>query len=189
MVMEKKTSISLTVTIKKQTVIQAKEQCKYNNVNGTQSTIYCSDDCCSSVASSADTACCSSISWSSLAIPFFIVAGICFLVICFIYCRPLWKVCLCGHRCPFGNRTQVNSSISATANDNPTHVMNNDDLPDYETIVKDSSMKETTPPPYNFVASHPNDFGIEARIPSAPPRYYSRHNSVVTVHTNIPIES
>ncbi|CAF1119751.1 unnamed protein product [Rotaria sordida] len=169
--------------------IQAREQCSYYKVNQTLATIQCSDDCCSFIATSAETACCSSISWSSLAIPFFIVASICFLVICFIYCRPLWKLCLCGYKCPCGNRTQVNSSTSATLNNNPIHVMTNEGLPDYETIIKDSTMKEITPPPYNFVASHPNDFGIEARVPSAPPRYLSRPNSAVMGISNTPIES
>ncbi len=54
--------------------------------------------------------------------------------------------------------------------------MNNADLPDYEAIIKD-----TTPPPYNFVTTHPTDFGIEARVPSAPPQYRSRTNSVAVV--------
>jgi hypothetical protein len=65
--------------------------------------------------------------------------------------------------------------------------MNNDDLPDYETIIKESSMKDITPPPYNFVTAHPNDFNIEARVPSAPPQYYSRRSSLATPHT--PVET
>lgn len=52
--------------------------------------------------------------------------------------------------------------------------MNNRDLPDYETVIKDA-----TPPPYNFVTSHPTDFGIDTRVPSAPPQYRSRSNSIV----------
>jgi hypothetical protein len=39
-------------------------------------------------------------------------------------------------------------------------------------------MKDLTPPPYNFVATHPNDFGIDPRIPSAPPQYNSRRSSL-----------
>jgi hypothetical protein len=73
-------------------------------------------------------------------------------------------------------------------NNNPVYVMNNDDLPDYETIIKDSSMKEITPPPYNFVAAHPNDFGIGARIPSAPPQYNSRRSSLATTNPMAPVE-
>ncbi len=59
--------------------------------------------------------------------------------------------------------------------------MNNRGLPDYETVVKDSRTKDLTPPPYNFVASHPTDFGIDTRVPSAPPQYRSRCNSIATV--------
>jgi hypothetical protein len=65
--------------------------------------------------------------------------------------------------------------------------MDNDDLPDYETTIKDSSAKDITPPPYNFVATHPNDFGIDAPIPSAPPQYYSRRSSLATTHLDVPV--
>jgi hypothetical protein len=66
-------------------------------------------------------------------------------------------------------------------NENPTFIVNNGDLPDYETVIKDSRRKDITPPPYNFVAAHPIDFGIESRVPSAPPQYRSRNNSVAVV--------
>ncbi|CAF4848867.1 unnamed protein product [Rotaria socialis] len=156
---------------------QASSQCYVYNGTSTTVAIYCSDTCCSAVAASAATACCSSISWSALAIPFFIVAGICFCAVCLIYCRPMLKICLCGYKCPCGNRTQVRSSSATSPYAHSTHVINNDGLPDYETITKDLPMKDLTPPPYNFVASHPNDFGIEVGVPSAPPKYYSRPNS------------
>ena len=59
--------------------------------------------------------------------------------------------------------------------------MNNRDLPDYETVIKDSRTKDITPPPYNFVTTHPSDFGIESRVPSAPPQYRSRSNSEAVI--------
>lgn len=59
--------------------------------------------------------------------------------------------------------------------------MNNGDLPDYDTVIKDTRPKEMTPPPYNFVTTHPADFGIEARVPSAPPQYRSRNSSVAVI--------
>lgn len=62
--------------------------------------------------------------------------------------------------------------------------MNNGDLPDYETVVKDS-----TPPPYNFVTAHPTDFNVETRVPSAPPQYRTRCNSTATVQSIAPVES
>jgi hypothetical protein len=140
---------------------------------------------------------------SSRAIPFFVVAGVCILAICLIYCRPLWKVCLCGYKWPFGSRARgiyfflffkrnsieysVNSPDSTPPNNNPVYA-NNDDLPDYDTIVKDSAMKDPTPPPYTFVAAHPNDFGIEARITSAPPQYHSRRSSLATTDPATPVE-
>lgn len=65
--------------------------------------------------------------------------------------------------------------------DNPIYVMNNGDLPDYATVIKDPQPKEITPPPYNFVTTHPTDFGIEARVLSAPPQYRSRNNSVAVI--------
>ncbi len=48
-------------------------------------------------------------------------------------------------------------------------------------MIKDSRRKDITPPPYNFVAAHPSDFGIETRVPSAPPQYRSRSNSTAVV--------
>lgn len=47
-------------------------------------------------------------------------------------------------------------------------------------------MKDTTPPPYTFVTTHPNDFGIESRIPSAPPQYHSRRSSLMSTTNNNP---
>ena len=70
--------------------------------------------------------------------------------------------------------------------DNPAYNSNNGDLPDYETICKDPRPKDPTPPPYNFVAAHPTDFGIEPRVPSAPPQYRSRSNSFFTLGPNNP---
>ncbi len=67
--------------------------------------------------------------------------------------------------------------------------MNNGDLPDYEAVVKDSRTKDMTPPPYNFVAAHPTDFGIDTRVPSAPPQYRSRYNSVATIGPLAAVES
>jgi len=45
------------------------------------------------------------------AIPFFVVIGVCLIGICIVYCRPLWKMCLCGHRCPFGNSARGSQPI------------------------------------------------------------------------------
>ena len=115
------------------------------------------------------------------AVSFFVVAGVCILAICLIYCRPLLRSCLCGHKCPCGHRSRGNlgaawplclaptngiASISvtsanpaATANDNPVYVLNNEGLPDYETISKDpNGPKDTVLPSYAFVAEHPTDF-------------------------------
>ena len=71
---------------------------------------------------------------------------------------------------------------------NHVYHINNDDLPDYETISKDSQRKEVTPPPYTFVTTHPTDFGLESRVPSAPPQYRSRANSAV-VSPITPVQS
>ncbi len=81
----------------------------------------------------------------------------------------------------------VSTPRSVPPNNNPVYVLNNDDLPDYETTIKDSSMKDLTPPPYNFVTTHPNDFGIDARVPSAPPQYNSRRSSLATNYLDAPI--
>lgn len=80
----------------------------------------------------------------------------------------------------------VGSPQATSVNENPAFVVNNDDLPDYETISKESNRKDPTPPPYNFVTTHPNDFGITARVPSAPPVYSSRRNSSATVNSEDP---
>lgn len=79
----------------------------------------------------------------------------------------------------------VESSNTTGANDYPVHIINNEGLPDYETIVKDTTVKDLTPPPYNFVTSHPNDFGIEQAAPNAPPQYTSRPNSAAVNVPNI----
>jgi len=76
------------------------------------------------------------------------------------------------------DKFSVTSANDTIAHDNPIVIMNNRDLPDYETIIKDSRVKDSTPPPYNFVTTHPTDFGIETRVPSAPPQYRSRSNSI-----------
>lgn len=78
----------------------------------------------------------------------------------------------------------VSSPRPATVNENPVFVVNNDDLPDYETISKEPRLKDPTPPPYNFVTTHPNEFGIESRVPSAPPVYSSRRNSSAIIDTD-----
>ena len=80
----------------------------------------------------------------------------------------------------------VGSPQPTSVNENPAFVVNNDDLPDYETISKEPNQKDHTPPPYNFVTTHPNDFGITARVPSAPPLYSSRRNSSATVNSENP---
>jgi hypothetical protein len=67
--------------------------------------------------------------------------------------------------------------------------VNNDDLPDYETITKDARVKDIIPPSYNFVAAHPTDFGIDAQAPSAPPEYYSRRNSTSTIGPTTAVQS
>lgn len=134
------------------------------------------------------------------AVPIFIVSSVCLLIICLMYFRPLLKVCLCGRKCPCGNRSRgktfrliffhtnffidmklVGTPSRPSVHDNPIYVMNNRDLPDYETVIKDPPAKDVTPPPYNFVATHPNDFGIEGRVTSAPPQYRSRNNSVAVI--------
>ena len=65
----------------------------------------------------------------------------------------------------------------------------NNDLPDYETITKETRAKEMIPPSYNFVAAHPTDFGIDTPIPSAPPEYRSRRNSTSTIGPTTAVES
>ncbi|UJR15643.1 hypothetical protein I4U23_002579 [Adineta vaga] len=138
---------------------------------------------------SPDTACCSSVSWGSIAIPFFVITGVCILAVCFIYCRPLWKTCLCGHKCPCSNRHRVTTPTSAPTHTNPVYILDNDDLPDYDTIIKDTAVKDGIPPPYNFVTTHPNDFGIGPRVPSAPPQYHSRRSSLAAPQPTAPDES
>ena len=137
------------------------------------------------------------------AIPFFIIAAICILGICVLYCRPVWRGCLFGNRCPCENRTRsmkhflslrfsskkiflVISARPVPPQTNPVFVLHNDDLPDYETITKDTPVKDFTPPPYNFVATHPTDFGIDTRVPSAPPQYSSRRTSVSSSTRDVP---
>ena len=75
----------------------------------------------------------------------------------------------------------VGTPSRPSVHDNPIYVMNNGDLPAYEAVIKAPRPKEMTPPPYNFVTTHPADFGIESRVPSAPPQYRSRNNSVAVV--------
>ena len=144
------------------------------------------------------------------AVPIFVIGGICLLAVCLAYSRPVWKLCLCGCRCPCGHRsrgsflwiclnllwygwfrwTLVSSSdIHQAGTDNPPTAMNNTDLPAYETISKAISTKDITPPPYTFVAAHPSDFGLEARVPSAPPQYRSRDHSAASVRSPVPVDS
>ncbi|CAF0773174.1 unnamed protein product [Adineta steineri] len=153
-----------------------------HDLNHTDST-NCSDSCCTGISLSPDTACCSTTSWSTLVIPIFVVTGVCLFAVCLIYFRPLCKQCLCRCKCPCGNRTRVTSSPPNTASilAAPVYHINNDDLPDYETISKNPRPKDITPPPYNFVAAHPTDFGIEMSVLNAPPQYRSRCSSVATV--------
>lgn len=61
------------------------------------------------------------------------------------------------------------------------------DLPDYETVTKEPLEKDSKPPPYNFVTSHSNDFGLDINIPNAPPQYRSRSNTEVTATPNAPV--
>lgn len=82
----------------------------------------------------------------------------------------------------------VASPRATAVNENPAFVVNNDDLPDYATISKESVQKDPTPPPYNFVTTHPNDFGITSRVPSAPPLYSSRRNSAAIVNFENPTQ-
>jgi len=65
-------------------------------------------------------------------------------------------------------------------------VLNNDDLPDYETITKDTPMKDATPPPYNFFSTPSH---ADSSAPTAPPQYSSRPGSTIslqrpTTHTD-----
>lgn len=131
------------------------------------------------------------------AVPIFIVSSVCLLIICLMYFRPLLKICLCGRKCPCSNRSRgkkysldmfsfIDMSLVGTpsrpsVHDNPMYVMNNGDLPDYNTVIKDTRPKDMTPPPYTFVTTHPNDFGIGERVTSAPPQYRSRNNSVAVI--------
>jgi hypothetical protein len=81
----------------------------------------------------------------------------------------------------------VTTPRSGPSHINPVFVLNNDGLPDYETTTKSSYMKDVTPPPYNFVTTHPNEFGIDPRVPSAPPQYSSRRNSAATINPDVHI--
>ncbi|CAF1106672.1 unnamed protein product [Adineta steineri] len=187
--MNARTIISLCIFVFQQLFfvkIEARDVCYYLNTNSTTMTINCNDGCCSAVAMSPDTACCSTISWGSVAIPFFVFMGVCILAVCVVYCRPVWKACLCGWKCPCSNPARVSTPLSASTHNNPIYIVNNDDLPDYETIIKDAPVKDGIPPPYNFVTTHPTDFGIETRIPSAPPQYHSRRSSSAIIQSNIP---
>lgn len=81
------------------------------------------------------------------------------------------------------------SDIHQARTDSPPTVMNNTDLPAYETISKAISTKDITPPPYTFVTAHPSDFGLEARVPSAPPQYRSRDHSAASVRSPARVDS
>ena len=76
----------------------------------------------------------------------------------------------------------------ASTHGNPVFVIGNDDLPDYDTITKDTWIKESTPPAYNFVTDHATDFGIEGRMASAPPQYRSRPSSAVSISAAVPVQ-
>jgi hypothetical protein len=71
----------------------------------------------------------------------------------------------------------VNHANTAATNANMAYEMNTSGLPNYDTVAKEVSSKETIPPPYNFVATHPTDFGLDDATPNAPPGYSSRPNS------------
>ncbi|UJR31007.1 hypothetical protein I4U23_018518 [Adineta vaga] len=170
-------------------LIQSTDICYWRNQTSLLM-ISCNDGCCMGIAASPQSACCANTSWTTLAIPIFLVIGICLLAICLVYFRPLLKNCLCGGcELPCEHRTRITSANSMSANANPVYNINNDDLPDYETISKDSRPKDITPPPYNFVTTHPGDFGLESRVPSAPPQYRSRTNSTTTVRPIPPVQS
>ncbi|CAF0814595.1 unnamed protein product [Adineta ricciae] len=168
--------------------VEATEICFYRLPNSTRVAVSCSDACCTTMGVSSDTTCCSTISWGSIAIPFFVFTGVCVLAICILYCRPLWKTCFCGHKCPCSHRSRVTTPTPSPTYVNPVYIVNNDDLPDYDTIIKDTSIKDGIPPPYTFVTTHPGDFGIEPRAPSAPPQYHSRRSSLSTSHPTAPVE-
>ncbi|CAF1217811.1 unnamed protein product [Rotaria magnacalcarata] len=164
--------------------IQADEKCYYGNQT-TISTINCADSCCPGTATSSQAACCSDISWK-LAIPIIIIIIICLVAICLGYFRSRVR-CYCQgcSDCPRRGRTRTTLSSHASVNNNPIFIVNNQDLPDYETVTKDTLAKDANPPSYNFVAAHPSDFDIEARVPSAPPQYSSQSNTaVVTTEPN-----
>jgi hypothetical protein len=74
-----------------------------------------------------------------------------------------------------------------STHENPVFVINNNDLPDYNTIIKDKSFKDTNPPTYQAVAANPTDFGIQVRVPSAPPQYDSRPVPLETSDAHVPI--
>ncbi|CAF2639751.1 unnamed protein product [Rotaria sp. Silwood2] len=163
--------------------IQADDLCYYRNQSAINS-ISCKGSCCSGTATSPQTACCYSISWRST-VPIVIVVSLCVIAVCLLCLRPFLKLCGVGCKCPFHRQSRGLNPTSV--NNNPVYMMNNGDLPDYETISKDSLAKDTTPPPYNFVAAHPTDFGIETVIPSAPPQYRSRSNTEATIEPNAPV--
>ncbi|CAF0904791.1 unnamed protein product [Rotaria sordida] len=165
--------------------IQANDICYYRNQSALVS-INCNGVCCPGTATSPHMACCTSILSWRLAIPVVVIVSLCLIAICLVCLRPFLKLCGAGCKCPFRRQSRViSSSPISINNNNPVFEMNNADLPDYETISKDSLGKHTIPPPYNFVAAHPNDFGIETSfIPSAPPEYDPRSN---TIEPNAPV--
>ena len=82
----------------------------------------------------------------------------------------------------------VATPTPSPTNVNPVYIVNNDDLPDYDTIVKDTSIKDGIPPACALVRSRPGDFGIEPRAPNAPPQYHSRRSSLSASHPTAPVE-
>ncbi|CAF1473807.1 unnamed protein product [Rotaria sp. Silwood1] len=147
---------------------------------------HCKSTCCSGTPTSPQTACCYSISWRFI-VPVIIIVSLCAIAFCSLCSRPFLKLCGSGCKLPFGRQSRVIRSCPTSVNNNPVYAINNDDLPDYETISKDSLGKDTTPPPYNFVAAHPTDFGIDTDAPSAPPQYRPRSSTVATIEPNAPI--
>ncbi|CAF0942160.1 unnamed protein product [Rotaria sp. Silwood1] len=177
--------VGLTLYILLIQQVQADELCYYRNQT-TITPIYCKSACCFGTPTSPQTACCYSISWRFI-VPVIIIVSLCAIAFCSLCSRPFLKLCGSGCKLPFGRQSRVIRSCPTSVNNNPVYTINNDDLPDYETISKDSLGKDTTPPPYNFVAAHPTDFGIDTDAPSAPPQYRPRSSTVATIEPNAPI--
>ncbi|CAF0922104.1 unnamed protein product [Didymodactylos carnosus] len=122
-------------------------------------TCSCPDQCCAAKIYDARDPCCNSVSWSTLAIPLFIVASVCLFSISCAYFKALWRPCICRSCTAFSTR-----AAEAVNNENSVYIIDNNP-PDYEAIIKYSKPSFVdTPPEYTLVMNNPTGFGLDPNI-------------------------